>query len=98
MYHSGGTAPIMRSGKSAGCIMNGQCHDLSAQSSEVCGALDAVGVVEAQPVHDPRAPVVAGDGEPLVAEMGHEGHLVLGHGAERVVAVVGHGSGAELSP
>ena len=37
----------------------------------------------------PRAPVVAGQKESVVAERRHDLDLILGHGSERVVDVVG---------
>ena len=46
-------------------------------------------MIERQSMRCPRAPVVAGQKEPLVAERRHDLDLILGHDAERVVDMVG---------
>ena len=55
---------------------------------------DHLGVVEAQPVGDPGAAVVADDREALEAELAHEPDLVGGHRPLGVRRVVGRRGGA----
>jgi hypothetical protein len=59
-------------------------------------SLDMLGEVEGHAVGDPPAPIVARDGKPLMAKVGHESHLVCRHGsaAVRHVGVVVLRSGA----
>src|SRR4029079_10902687 len=46
-------------------------------------------MIECEPMRRPRAPVVTGQKESLVAKRGHDIDLILSHGPERVVNVVG---------
>ena len=92
----------MRSGKSAGCAMNGQCQPPMAPSLSIAAHMSSVGtmsmiaalqhlvrMVEAHAVRGAPAAVVAGDEEAVVAERLHHLDLVLRHGAERVVDAAG---------
>lgn len=51
--------------------------------------LDTIRMIERQSMRRPRAPVVTGQKESVVAEGRHDLDLILGHGPERVVDVVG---------
>ena len=52
------------------------------------GPLDRARMVEAHAVQHPRAAVVTGGHEARKAERRHHLHLVLRHGAERIVGVI----------
>jgi len=50
---------------------------------------NAIRMIECQSMRRPRTPVVTGQKESVVAEGRHDVDLILGHGPERVVDVVG---------
>ena len=45
MNQSAGTLPNMRSGKPAGCAMNGQCHSRMAPSLSIAAHVSSVGTM-----------------------------------------------------
>jgi hypothetical protein len=55
--------------------------------------LDALGMIESQPVRAPGAAVVAADEKAAEAEVPHQGDLVAGHRPLRVRLVVGRRCG-----
>ena len=68
--------------------VGGPVHGRGRRDIEDGDALHGIGMVERQPMGHARAAVVSYDAEPVMAERPHQRHLVSGHGAFRVVAVL----------